>query len=209
VTRDRAERAAALGCSALALIAVLVAGIGAAMASSSVEREIWPIRASGWAALIALGLALCATPADRLLARVLPGRVDRTLLRALRRALGMTAAWLAAGHALLSLSTYLDGALPSLLTTPWLRSGLVALCILVALLVTSFPALVRALRIRLWKALHRLAHVAALLVLHHLLLSPFAPRIWVLSIFAFLFLFGMLRMLPRPPAPATGGSRDR
>jgi sulfoxide reductase heme-binding subunit YedZ len=86
---------------------------------------------------------------------------------------------------------------------PHLRAGLLALCVLVALLLSSFPSLVRLLGLRTWKELHRLAYVAALLVLQHVLLAPFAPRATVLLLFALAAGVGLLRWLPRPPGDHT------
>ena len=73
------------------------------------------------------------------------------------------------------LSTYLDGELYALVR-PYLRAGAAATVILAALLVTSFPPLVRSLRVRLWKELHRFAYLAALFAMQHLALAPFAPK---------------------------------
>ena len=43
-----------------------------------------------------------------------------------------------------------------------------------------------------------LGYLAALLVFHHLLLSPFAPRALTLELFAALLGIGLLRLLPTP-----------
>ena len=153
-------------------------------------------RVSGWLALSALALALCATPVRRVLRRI---RADHPLAArapAWRRRFGITAAVLALLHGGIAMGGYLDDARSAVLSWPHLRAGLVAACILTALLVSSFPAAVRALRIRLWKPLHRLAYVAALLVLQHLLLSPLAPRAVTLGLFGALLVIGLLRWLP-------------
>jgi DMSO/TMAO reductase YedYZ heme-binding membrane subunit len=76
--------------------------------------------------------------------------------------------------------------------------------VLFVLAVTSFPAITRAARVRLWKHLHRLAYAAVLLALHHVLLSPFAPRAVVLAVFGAIAAFGMLRLLP-----STAPDRER
>ncbi|HVZ34967.1 MAG TPA: ferric reductase-like transmembrane domain-containing protein, partial [Polyangiaceae bacterium] len=111
-----------------------------------------------------------------------------------RRLLGMTSAWLALLHAGIALRTELAD-VPALLSWPHLRAGAAALAILCALLLTSFPTLVVRLRFRLWQELHRLVYAAALLALQHLLLAPFAPRLFTLALFAATFLFGFLRWL--------------
>ena len=56
------------------------------------------------------------------------------------------------------------------------------LVILLALWATSYPRVVRALRVRLWKPLHGLAFVAALLALQHALLAPMGEKAWVLAL---------------------------
>ena len=153
-------------------------------------------RATGWLALGMLALALCATPVQRVLRRVRPDHPVAARVPAWRRRLGITAALLAIVHGTVSLSGYLRDAWPAVVSWPHLRAGLVAGCILLALLLTSFPPVVRALRIRLWKPLHRLAYVAAAFVLLHLLLSPFAPRGVVLAFFGVVGAVGVLRLVP-------------
>jgi DMSO/TMAO reductase YedYZ heme-binding membrane subunit len=166
----------------------------------ALARELVWIAGTGQLAFGALALALCVSPLGALAARVGRGP-DPGLLAALRRALGITAACAALLHAALALGTYLADARPALFEVPFLRSGALALAVLTALLATSFPALVRALRIRLWKELHWLAFPALLLALHHQLLSPFADRARVLWIAAALFAIGLLRLLPGRRAP--------
>jgi sulfoxide reductase heme-binding subunit YedZ len=162
--------------------------------------EAWPVartllwsRATGWLAVAALLLSLTATPLGRALGwlRARPLGVAKV-----RRGLGITAACCGALHGAVAFWGWLHGEAALLLTWPHLRAGLVALGILVVLLATSFPRLNARLRFRYWKELHRLAYVAALLVLQHLLLSPFASRTWTLALFGAAFIFGWLRLLP-------------
>lgn len=184
------------------MVAVLGLVIAAAIVARALslpyalERELWLARASGWSAAGALLLALTMTPLARAGKRLAPDRLPRALLPALRRAFGIAAACFALVHAATTTLGYLDRDWRSIPDQPYLRAGLVALAILVPLLVTSFPRLTRGLGVRLWKPLHRLAYVAALLVLQHLLLSPFAPRQVVLGIFATAAALGLLRLLP-------------
>lgn len=174
--------------------------LGAAVAFSIVEPG-WDLalsitRASGWLALVSLALALVATPIARL-ARWWTRRAIDSDAGSLRRAFGIAAATLAIAHAAAALAGPLDGALSSIAVSPRLRAGFVALLVLIALLVTSFPSLVRRLRARLWKPLHRLAYVAAGLAFVHVVLSPYAPRAIVLALFGALVLVGLARLLPR------------
>jgi DMSO/TMAO reductase YedYZ heme-binding membrane subunit len=200
VTRAAAKRVAGRACAGTA--AAVLAGIGASglVEPYALARELVWIRGSGQLAFGALALALCVSPLGALAARVGRGP-DPQLLAALRRALGITSACAALLHAALALATYLAGAWSAVLDVPFLRSGALALAVLVALLATSFPALVRALRIRLWKELHWLAFPALLLVLHHQLLSPFADRALVLGLAVALFGVVLARLLPGRRAP--------
>lgn len=161
------------------------------------ENVLAGARITGWAALATLMLALSVTPASRIATRLGARATALRRVTDARRTLGIASALLAVAHAGVALGGYLRGAWDVVLTWPYLRAGLVALAILVALLVTSFPPVVRALRVRLWKPLHRLAYGAALFTLVHLVLSPFASRTITLSLFAALFALGLARALPR------------
>ena len=193
-TVSRAVYAAGLA----ALLGVAALGIGVGWAP---ERELLWARGTGWAAVTALLLALSATPAAALVRRLLGTRLP---VAPFRRAAGITAAALGSVHASVALSTYLQGAWAHLLDIAWIRAGVLALAVLLALLVTSFPRVTRALRISHWKALHRLAYVAGALAFQHAVLAPFAPRRWVLGVFAGALAVGLLRLVPRrAQAPAT------
>jgi DMSO/TMAO reductase YedYZ heme-binding membrane subunit len=192
-------------CYGAALGAALLLGLLGTRYAFALERDLFWVRSSGWAALAALLLALSATPAGRVLER-LRGRSQRRSVGAFRRALGISAAALATLHGGVALSTYLRGSLAPLLDYPWLRGGLLALGVLLALWLTSYPRLVRVLRVKLWKPLHRLAFVAAALVFQHVMLSPMAPRRWALAIFGLALCVGLLRLLPR--GHREGGRRE-
>jgi methionine sulfoxide reductase heme-binding subunit len=151
-------------------------------------------RLGGYAALALLCAALCASPLARLLSRSKPELAAR--IAGMRRALGIAAACAALGHALFAF-TVLEISLPLAWSWPHLRMGLFSLGILCALLITSFPTLVRALRLRTWKELHRLAYLAFALAISHALLAPFAAPRALLAIFAGCVLFGLLRLVPR------------
>jgi sulfoxide reductase heme-binding subunit YedZ len=145
-----------------------------------VNASLWWLRASGWAPAIVLALSLAVTPCAGLVRRV-RGAAPRGAA-SVRRALGITAAALALGHAVVALKVYVPRPWFAVIRgVPWLLSGALALAVLVALLVTSFPAPTRVLRVRAWKPLHRLAYVAAALVAHHLAVGPLAPRAWVIA----------------------------
>ena len=134
--------------------------------------ELWWLRVTGYTALGALFLSLLMTPVALLCTRLLPQCHNPVVWIAFRRSLGMSAAWLGGMHACVALATYLEGSWPLVVAAPYLRAGLTALMILLALLITSFPALVRILHLRFWKQLHRLAYVAGVAgILHYLWLT--------------------------------------
>jgi sulfoxide reductase heme-binding subunit YedZ len=196
MTLDEAQRRASRVTAPCAAIGVACACAPALFERYAWARDLWLVRGTGWAALVALALSLCATPAGRLVERLAPARAAPQRFAAYRRALGLSAAAIGALHFALALATYLRGARGAVLEYPFLRSGLLALAVLLVLALTSFPAITRAARVRLWKHLHRLAYAAALLALHHALLSPFAPRGAVLAVFGAIVALGMLRLLP-------------
>jgi sulfoxide reductase heme-binding subunit YedZ len=191
--------------SALTVACAAAAGFGlvawfAARASWAVAQQLLFTRGSGWLALSTLLLSLSCTPAGRIAARFGFSRMPSVAV--LRRALGMGAAWLALLHALIALSRTLSWNWAATWHWPHLRAGLTALAVLVLLLATSFNAVIARLRLTFFKELHRLAYVAALLSLQHLLLAPFAPRGFALSLFSAVLLLGFARFLrpPRPPS---------
>lgn len=147
-------------------------------------------RATGAAAITLLMTSLAMSP----LARLLPA-VWAVACRAARRRIGIAAALVALVHACLALPSYLAPlTLGPIASLPWLRHGAIALSILLVLLVTSFPALHRPLRVRAWSALHRLAYVAALFAALHALAVPFGSV--RLGIAALLFTF--VSLVARP-----------
>ncbi|MFI5309439.1 MAG: ferric reductase-like transmembrane domain-containing protein [Polyangiales bacterium] len=182
----------------VAFAALLALGLVAALGL----REHWPVarelvlaRGTGWVALAALLLSLSTTPLSRALGRLRRSSSAAPTFAITRRALGMTAAWLALAHALVALTGTLAGNFGALPGSPHLRAGLTALGVLLVLLLTSFARVVSLLRLRLWKELHRLAYPAAFLALQHVLLSPFAPRTLTLALFGTALLVTLLRLL--------------
>ncbi len=194
MTPRAAKRIAARTSAALALGALIGVAWVAWAEEYALERELWLLRATGYTGLGALFLALSMTPIDRVARRV--SSLPAELLPALRRSFGLTAASLGALHAVLALTTYLRPAPEALLLQPVFRAGALALLILGLLALTSFPPVVRWLRISLWKHLHVLAYVAALFLFQHLMLSAFAPRGRTLWLFGGLLGLGLLRLLP-------------
>jgi sulfoxide reductase heme-binding subunit YedZ len=168
------RRAARLEVAIVAAVALL-SGAVIALEPYPVERELLLARVTGYGAVASLAAALLATPALRMWTRLGRAAPSKATVSAYRRAFGKAAAWLALAHGALMFFTYLGSEVLGLVR-PYLRSGGLAALLLALLLLTSYPRVVRALRVRLWKELHRLAYVAALLVVHHLALAPFAPK---------------------------------
>ena len=189
---------ALLVASSLAILVLAVCAVPIQLESWRFEREIDFARASGWLACGALLLSLTMSPLGRLVVRLSSGRVRMGAFIAYRRAFGIVSAAAASIHAVAVLGTYLWNSWAAVIDRAYLRSGLLAWIILLVLLATSFPRLNRALELRGWKELHRLAYVAGALALHHLLLSPFASRSWTLGLFGFCLLLAPLRWLGKP-----------
>lgn len=161
------------------------------------EDAITLLRASGWTAILLLAGALAASPIARAFTAA-GWRAAAARLPRIRRGLGIASASAGLVHAGVALALYLgDRPWAALAAVAWLRSGALALALLVSLLATSFPGFVRAARIRLWKPLHRLAYAAAALAVHHVLLSPWAPRAWALALAAAFGALLLLRLVPR------------
>ncbi|MFT5354666.1 MAG: sulfoxide reductase heme-binding subunit YedZ [Polyangiales bacterium] len=149
---------------ATALIAFVSIGFAYASTEWAFARSFTMARISGWVAVVGLAFGLCVTPMSRV------SRLSD--LSAWRRAIGVCTAVAASVHVVLSLLGPLDGAWRAVLTWPYLSAGALAFLILALLLLTSFPRVIRALRIRHWKVLHRLVYAAAVFVVAHLMLSP-------------------------------------
>lgn len=167
-------------------------------------RELWLCRLSGYASLFFLLVALSITPIRRISAWLRASPPQDWLL-SLRRRAGITAALLALVHAGCALLTYLRDSWAVLLEWSFTRAGLLALLVLVLLLVTSFPWIVRLLRVKVWKQLHRLAYVAAFFVFQHIFLAPFSSRWWAIVLLATFLVLIAVRFLPAPKRsrPAT------
>ena len=74
---------------------------------------------------------------------------------------------------------------------------------------TSVPRAVRALRVRLWKPLHRLSYAAAALVVLHLVLSPFVERAVVVVVAGALGAGALARLLTLRPGRGRARSPGR
>lgn len=138
------------------------------------------LRVSGLAAIALLFCTLAVSPLRPLLAPV--GGGGSVSVPRIRRALGIACACTALAHSALALALFVRVPFAQLLDWPFLRAGVIAVLVLSALLVTSFPALVRALRLRAWRELHRLAYVALFFALQHLALAPFGSRTLVVGL---------------------------
>ncbi len=183
-------------CFTLGIVLAGLFGTIAVFTPYAMARELWLIQATGYTALGALFVALLITPTLRLLRYATAINLNVVVWTAFQRSFGISAACFASVHAALTLTTYLQGSWPFILTSPYLRAGVTTLMILIVLLLTSFPKITRLLHIHLWKQLHRLSYIAALLLFQHLMQSPFASRQLVIILFVGLILFSLLRLLP-------------
>lgn len=188
------RRALSWSLVAFSLLSLLI-GLGVTYADGYLQTKMIAMsRISGWLAIVALLASLCATPVGRILMFV--GNPAHVHARAFRRALGISSACISFIHAALALFGVLRVNVSLLIQWPHLRSAIEALAVLTILLLTSFPG-VRILRVHLWKELHRLAYLAALLVLQHMLLAPFASLRWILICFGLTATIGLLRFVPK------------
>jgi len=155
-------------------------------------------RGLGWSGLVALCAGLCATPLGTLLRS--RGHAADAWTRELRRLLGIAAAGAALAHAALAFCALPDTR-NAVMEAPQLRTGLAGLLILLLLLITSFPRVVRALHVRSWKELHRLAYVAFALAFLHVLHAPYVPIRSALWLAALTLSVGLLRFVARQRGP--------
>ncbi len=155
--------------------------------TGAVPAQITAILRTGWAA----ALLLLASLATRPLRQWVGGGWT-----AWRRALGLASAALVAAHVLVVWRSGWGLEAIQLLTEPHLRSGATATAVLCFMTLTSFPRLLRALRLGHWRLLHRAVYAAALLVIHHIALSAHAEP-WQLGLWsvALLMLLGLRVML--------------
>lgn len=143
-------------------------------------RTLRLVSASGWLAATCLVLALCVSPIQLVLTR--RGRSRPSWLPATRRSLGIAAASIGLIHASYALLTV--SGIPALLfSLPWLRAGLLTLCILLVLFATSYDVVLRRLRLQHWKELHRLVYAAAIVLPMHVILGPYGSPAIELSFF--------------------------
>ncbi len=196
---------AAAGAAPLGKLALdaLTGGLGANPIAESLNRL-------GFWTLTLLTLTLAATPAHEWLGLAWPVRI--------RRALGL----LTFGYAALHLACYaavdqffdLGAILADVAKRPFIAVGLATFLLLVPLAVTSTDRAVRRLGFRRWKALHRLAYLAALGGVVHFLWRVKVDLRWPLAFAVVLGALMLLRILPRPsrargaarPAPGREGA---
>jgi sulfoxide reductase heme-binding subunit YedZ len=177
-------------------VTTLGAAISFAYALSDAYAPVSVLRfasATGWLAGSLLALALCVTPLQHVWSRW--GRSRPSWLGALRRSFGIAAASCSVLHGGFALFM-LPGVSALLFSIAWLRAGLLALCILMTLFVTSFDPVLRRLRLQHWKELHRLVYPAAFLLAMHVILGPFGSPAIEVSFFSFLGLLLALRLWP-------------
>jgi len=163
--------------------------------------------------LIALLVALAATPANRLsawgrhlLAKPgVPARPGWAWPLALRRMLGLFAFF----YVILHFTFYLaidqgfdwGEILKDITKRKFITVGFSAFVLLVPLAATSFARMVKALGFKAWKRLHRLAYVAAVLGVVHFLWREKVPGVEQWAYAGVLAALLAVRFLPRPARP--------
>lgn len=173
-----------------------------------IDRDIFACQLSGYAALGYLAVSLCTGPVLRVAG--LTGIVlEREVSARLSRNAGIAAALAAGLHTVIALMTYLRADWLVVLQIPYLQWGAAALFVLLVLLVGSYKPLMGLARWKLWKPLFRLSFVGALLTLPHVLYAPFAPRPYVIALYAVALLLSLLRWWPerKLPADVRGGEQ--
>ncbi len=183
---DRLSRRIFGGAVALAI----AVGLGGGLEVSA--EHSW-ISATGGAALTLLLSSLACSPLASAVGRSVAGAAALAVaLRRTRRWLGLAAAGTALAHALIGCGGYLGGIdVAAIARVPWLRHGGLALLVLGALSLTSFPVVTRALRVKAWSALHRFVYAAAVLAALHAVGTPFGDvgaGVFALAVVALLLL---------------------
>ena len=161
--------------------------------SLDVLTQVWLCRISGYLAILFLLGSQSMSALRRL------GWVSAKSHLLWRRRLGVYSAGLASLHVLIVWRTLLVGYyFYPFRETSWAQLGLGAWLLLLLLWLTSYPRLVRRLRVGAWRNLHRLAYLATLLGLAHALLAPWSdPRIHLVFLTLFTLML-ILRVLPWP-----------
>lgn len=140
-----------------------------------VSAAVVRITRTGWAAAWLLMLSLSVSPFGRMLGKSWP-------LARWRRRFGLGACLMLGLHIGCVLRAGWVSDWLELLTEPSLRSGASAGLVLLLLGLTSYPSVVRGLRLGHWKLLHRSVYPAGLLVLHHVALSGHVEPRWVYAL---------------------------
>ena len=149
--------------------------------------QLWLCRSSGYLALLLLFASQSLAPMRGL------GWVGAKFHLVWRRRCGIGAALAASLHLALGWVAFLARNFwAPLRETPWIQLGLVAWILLLLLWLTSYPRLVKLLRVGHWRNLHRLAMVALLWALLHCVLAPWSdPRVSLMLFVCYWVLLGL------------------
>lgn len=163
---------------------------------------------AGWLAIGLLVTSLALSLVAR--AQLAWTREHRARLLSSRRLAGLGSAGAALLHLVLGLSLLapatLEDALAMISGVPYLRHGALALALLGALALTSFPKLNARLGLRTWSTLHRAVYVASVLATLHVLAGPSAePRLAASTA----FVMALLLLARVWPVRSEGAGRAR
>lgn len=160
--------ASLLACAALAL-AALLGSLWNQGEALPFFRALGPAQWTGYAALGSLLLSLSM----RLLGDSKAISAGTRLLA--RRRFGITAALLAGCHLMVVWRLfYPDRLLEAVSDSFWLQCGAAAAGLLALLWLTSYPRMVRQLKIKNWTAIHALSYLAAGFAVLHFAVSPWS-----------------------------------
>jgi DMSO/TMAO reductase YedYZ heme-binding membrane subunit len=123
-----------------------------------------------------LVITLFISPLAKLTLRLFGNDSVHASARSMRRSFGLATTSVALMHTYFVYQSGFVTQAIAILTEPQWRNGVTALLVLCLLAMTSFPPITRLLRIRQWKTLHRLAYVAMVFAVLHVLVSPSLRR---------------------------------
>jgi len=140
-----------------------------ATTAASLPELVWAMRISGY---LAVGFLIASISCS-----LIGGRQERPARwQRRRRWLGMRATEVVAIHFVIGLWGFLDFQPSHLLEESYLRLGMVAGVILLALWATSFKTSRKIVGEPLWKALHRLVYAVPFMISAHVIFAPFSAK---------------------------------
>ncbi|PHS18151.1 MAG: hypothetical protein COA86_08375 [Kangiella sp.] len=198
MTRVLALKIAFRVCFTLFILAIIYIISFGSVEEWSVTRNSWLVRSVGYAALISFALSFSITPLNKLTS-FFGRKAPQAILLAFRRAFGIGAACFAIIHAGFVIYLQLESNWSVFIHLPFFRAGLISLFLLLVLLITSFPAMLKLFRVKYWRNLHQLVFVIGIMIIQHVWLSAFVPAWVVLAMLISYSILVLLRFIPKVP----------